>query len=197
MMWPFFAFLFCFPIARHYGEIAGGAAGRTESGLRFALRTLWRSLTDLRSLPLYAASLGVVLNLVSGPPPEFVSELVNRWHLLHALMIIGIFLQFGSIGMTIKASRIPVFWKQALGGAMMKFILSPLLMLGAALAMGLSGMQLDVCILLAAMPTAVYSILMANLFGLNRDLANTTFILTHAICFAVAVPALAIRYWVQ
>jgi hypothetical protein len=31
---------------------------------------------------------------------------------------------------------------------------------------------------------------MANLFGLNKDLANTTFILTHAICLGIALPAL-------
>ena len=70
-------------------------------------------------------------------------------------------------------------------------------MLGAALALGLSGMQLEVCVLLAAMPTAVYSILMANLFGLNRDLANTTFILTHAIAFAALVPGMAVWHWLQ
>lgn len=197
MMWPFFAFIFCFPIARHYGEAAAAAAGgQAHSAIppwRLILRTLRQSLLDLRSLPLYAATGGVVLNLAGLQPPESV----NRWHVLPILMIVGILMQFGSIGMTIKAGRIPVFWKRALGGASLKFILSPLVMLGAALALGLSGMQLEVCVLLAAMPTAVYSILMANLFGLNRDLANTTFILTHAIAFAAMVPGMAVWHWLQ
>ena len=42
------------------------------------------------------------------------------------------------------------------------------------------------------MPTALYSVLMANIFGLNRDLANTTFILTHAVCLIALVPAMAL-----
>ena len=213
MMWPFFAFLFCFPIARHYGEVAaaaaGGAARPAISPWRLVLRTLRQSLLDLRSLPLYAATAGVVLNLANEtramPPvaprglrcPACAAGVRQRWHIIPILMIVGILMQFGSIGMTIKAGRIPVFWKTALGSAALKFLLSPLVMLGAALALGLEGMQLEVCVLLAAMPTAVYSILMANLFGLNRDLANTTFILTHAIAFAAMVPAMAVWHWLQ
>jgi predicted permease len=57
----------------------------------------------------------------------------------------------------------------------------------------MTGLPLYVCVLLSAMPTALYSVLMANLFGLNRDLANTTFILTHAIAFALIL--LAVIVW--
>jgi predicted permease len=191
MMWPFFAFLFCFPIARHYAETGGGQACPTESRVWVILRTLRQSLLDLRSMPLYAATLGVVLNVADLPPPEFV----HQWHLIDAMMVIGILLQFGSVGMTVKASRIPTFWKWALASASFKFILSPVLMLGAALALGMSGTPLYVCVLLAAMPTALYSVLMANLFGLNRDLANSTFILTHAICLTVLACTMAVWHW--
>jgi predicted permease len=195
MMWPFFAFLFCFPIARHYGELAAAAAGGKACPAiprwLLVLRTLRQSLLDLRSLPLYAATAGVVLNLAKAEPPHFV----NDWHIIHAVMVIGIFLQFGSIGMTVRASRIPVFWKAAVASAGMKFIVSPLVMLGLALAMGLEGMQLYACVVLAASPTAVYSILMANLFGLNKDLANTTFITTHAIAFTALISAMAAWHW--
>jgi predicted permease len=206
MMWPFFAFLFCFPIARHYGELATAAAGGEAQPAAprwlIVLRILRQSLLDLRSLPLYAATAGVLLNLANSsqgdmavhlreavgtglfvPPREFV----EKWHILHIVMIVGIFLQFGSIGMTVRASRILVYWKAALASAAMKFLVSPLVMLGLALAMGLGGMQLQVCVVLAAAPTAVYSILMANLFGLNKDLANTTFVTTHAIAFTVLI----------
>jgi predicted permease len=195
MMWPFFAFLFCFPIARHYGESAAGADGGDRSLAAFAVRTLGRSLRDLRSLPLYMATLGLALNLAGAPPPEKVRE----WHIIDILMIVGIFVQFGSIGMTVRASRMPLYWRKALGSAAIKFLVSPLLMLGAAAAMGMAGaaapVPLYVCLLLAFMPTAVYSVLMANLFGLNKDLANTTFILTHAICFAVVIPAMIVWHW--
>jgi hypothetical protein len=180
LMWPCFAFLFCFPIARHYGEAASGVR-EDVSPPAYALRTLWKSLTDLRSLPLYMAALGLVLNLAGPAPPPFI----KGYLVIDALMLVGILLQFGSVGTTVRAGRIPALWKTALGSGLLKFILSPLLMLAVAAAMGLSGDPLAVCLLLAAMPTALYSVLMANLFGLNRDLANTTFILTHAICLAL------------
>jgi hypothetical protein len=188
MMWPFFAFLFCFPMARHYGEMGSGEACPVVSPLRFAARTLWRSLIDLRSLPLYTATLGVLLNVGGFAPPETV----RQWGVIDALMVIGIVIQFGSIGMTVRARQIPVYWKMALASCGLKLVLSPLLMLAAALAMGMTGMPLYVCVLLGAMPTALYSVLMANLFGLNRDLANTTFIVTHAIGLAVFIPGLLI-----
>ena len=185
MMWPFFAFLFCFPIARHYGRRAAGAPA--GGGLAaYALKALGQSLADVRSLPLYLATLGLALNLTGATPPGFV----RRWHVIDALMVVGIFIQFGAVGMTVYAGRMVLYWKKALGSAGLKFLASPALMLGATLAMGMTGTPLYVCLLLAAMPTAIYSVLMANLFGLNKDLANTTFILTHAIGLGIALPAL-------
>ncbi|MBL7139370.1 MAG: AEC family transporter [Planctomycetes bacterium] len=189
LMWPFFAFLFCFPLARHYGQRAAGEAAG-ESGLHYAGRILLRSLTDLRSLPLYTAALGLTLNLRAVAPPAAI----QRWHVLDALMVIGIVAQFGGVGMTVVARRLPVFWKKAMGTAALKFLVSPALTLVLALAMGLTGMPLEVCLLLAVMPSALYSVLIANLFHLNKDLANATFILTHAVCLSgVAVGAAAWR----
>jgi len=189
MMWPFFSFLFCFPIARHYGEAASGIHEDVPPAA-YALRTLWRTLTDLRSLPLYTASLGLVVNL-AGPTPPAV---IRQSHIIDILMIVGIVMQFGSVGMTVRARRIPVYWKRALGSGLLKFLLSPALMLGLALAMGISGDPLYVCLVLAAMPTALYSVLMANIFGLNRDLANTAFVLTHAVCLGLIGVAAGLWY---
>jgi len=182
LMWPFFAFLFCFPLARHWGEVAGGVP-RHASGLAYAARTLGRSLTDVRSLPLYLATLGLALNLWGPGPPAAI----QRWHVLDVLMTVGIVIQFGSIGMTVQGRRLAVFWKTALGSTALKLIVSPIVMVGVALALGLTDMPLYVCLILSAMPAAVYSVLMANLFGLNRDLANTTFILSHAVCLTAMV----------
>jgi len=189
LMWPFYAFLFCFPIARHYGERAAGAAREPQpSALRYAADVLLRSLTDLRSLPLYMVTLGLVLNVRGVAPPEAIL----RWRIIDGLMVLGIFLQFGGVGLTVEARRLPAFWKPALGTAALKFLLSPALMLGAVLLLGLSGMPLYVCLLLAAMPTALYSVLMANIFGLNKDLANATFILTHLVCLGLVLAAIIV-----
>ena len=192
MMWPFFAFLFCFPIARHYGEQAAGSPlGPRPPAWRYAAGILLRSLTDLRSLPLYMVTLGLVLNVRGVAPPEAI----RRWRVIDGLMVLGIFLQFGSVGLTVRVRRLAPFWKLALGTSALKFLVSPALMLGAALLLGLSGMPLYVCVLLAAMPTALYSVLMANIFGLNKDLANATFILTHVAALVVILPALLAWFW--
>ena len=189
LMWPFYAFLFCFPIARHYGEQAAGShLGPRPPAWRYAAGVLLRSLTDLRSLPLYMVTLGLVLNVRGVAPPETI----RRWRIIDGLMVLGIFLQFGSVGLTVRVRRLAPFWKLALGTSALKFLVSPALMLGAALLLGLSGVPLYVCVLLAAMPTALYSVLMANLFGLNKDLANATFILTHAICLGLVLAAIVV-----
>jgi len=189
LAWPFFAFLFCFPLARHYGGRAAGEAPE-QSRLPYAGRVLLRSLTDVRSLPLYTAMAGLMLNLRGVAP----AAAVQRWHVIDALMVVGIWVQFGSVGMTVIARRLPIFWKRAMGTAALKFLVSPALTLVLGLAMGMTGMPLEVCLLLAAMPSALYSVLIANLFHLNKDQANATFILTHAICLGgVAVGAVAWR----
>lgn len=190
LMWPFFSFLFCFPLAYHYRERVRGRRGQT-SDVMYALRTLWRSLRDVRSLPLYTAALGLTLNLASAPPPAAV----GRWHVVDGLMVAGIILQFGGVGLTVRARRLPRFWKKALGSTVLKLVASPILMVGVAMALGMTGTPLTVCILLAAMPTALYSVLMANIFGLNRDLANATFILTHAVCLA-AIAVAGLVWWI-
>jgi len=184
LMWPFFSFLFCFPLAYHYRELARGRRDET-SDVVYALRTLGRSLCDVRSLPLYTATLGLALNLWDTAPPGGV----ERWHVVDLLMVVGIVLQFGGVGLTVRARRLPRFWKKALGATALKLVASPLLMLAVAVAMGMTGLPLLVCLLLAAMPSALYTVLMANIFGLNRDLANATFILTHAICLAAVAAA--------
>ena len=190
LMWPFVAFLFCFPLARHYGQEARGGREDGLSAPAYAVRTLGRSLTDVRSLPLYTATLGLVLNLRGVSPPAAI----ERWHVIDILMVVGIVLQFGGVGMTVRASRLPVYWKKATGTAAVKFLVGPLLMLVTATALGMTGMPLAVCLLLATMPSALYSVLMANLFDLNRDLANATFLLTHAVCLGVVAIAAAVMY---
>ncbi len=193
MMWPFYAFLFCFPLARHYGERAALETGAAEPAphpprrSRYVLGILGRSLTDLRSLPLYLATAGLALNLAGVVPPAAI----QRSHVIEVLIFTGIVLQFGGVGLTVRVGQMLRYAKLALGTAGIKFLVHPLVMLGAAWAAGLEGVPLAVCLLLAAMPSALYSVLMANLFGLNRDLANTTFVLTHAICLAAVVPILA------
>ncbi len=196
LMWPFYAFLFCFPLARHCGHQAAVEAGRAEpverppGWWRTAGGVAWRSLTDLRSLPLYLAVLGLGLNLGGRAP----WPAIRRWHVIDTLMILGIFLQFGGVGMTVRVRKLWAHARLALATAGMKLVVHPLLMAATAAALGLSGLGLDVVLVLALMPTALYSVLMANLFGLNRDLANATFLLTHALVLAIVVPALAVVY---
>jgi len=189
MMWPFFSFLFCWPLAHHFADpVVLTAKGPRHADIAYALRILGKSLADLRSLPLYLATLGLVLNLAGAAPPQPVAD----WHILDALMVVGIVMQFGSVGLTVRVSRLTAWWKPALGAAALKFLLSPLLMLAAVLVLGITGDALKVCLMLSVMPTALYSVLIANLFRLNTDLANTTFLLTTCLCLAVIVPLIVL-----
>ena len=136
MMWPFFSFLFCWPLAHHFADpVELTDKGPRHADIAYALRILAKSLADLLSLPLYLATLGLILNLAGAAAPQFVAE----WHILDALMVVGIVMQFGSVGLTVRVSRLAAWWKPALGAAALKFLLSPVLMLAAVFALGITG----------------------------------------------------------
>ena len=172
---PFFIFLVLFPIAHHY---------TSESGLGL-LELVRRSVADLRSLPLYAITAGLVLSLTKAPYP---AETLERVHLIDVLLVVGIVLSYVGIGLTISLRAMRPYLVQSVVMCGLKFAVAPLLMFGLMSALGYTGIGRQLCLLLAFMPCAVYSIMIPTLFRTDRDLAMTNFIVSHAVFFAVILP---------
>jgi len=172
---PFFIFLVLFPIAHHY----------TSASPLGPLELMRRSLLDVRSLPLYAVTAGLVLSLLKVPYP---AEKMAEVHLIDVLLVVGIVLSYVGIGLTISLRAMRPYLVQSAVMCVLKFAVTPLLMLGIMSALGFTGIGRQLCLLLSFMPCAVYSIMIATLFRTDRDLAMTNFLVSHAVFFAVILP---------
>jgi predicted permease len=172
---PFFIFLVMFPLAHHY----------TSALTLTPLELVRRSLLDVRSLPLYAVSAGLALSLLGVPYP---TETLERVHLVDVLLVVGIVLSYIGIGLTISLRAMRPYLLQSIVMCVLKFAVTPLLMLGIMSAIGYTGIGRQLCLLLSLMPCAVYSIMIPTLFRTDRDLAMTNFLVSHAVFFAVILP---------
>jgi predicted permease len=172
---PFFIFLVLFPIAHHF----------TSEQSVSPLELVRRSLLDVRSLPLYAVTTGLVLSLLKVPYP---AETLERVHLIDVLLVIGIVLSYVGIGLTISLRAMRPYLSQCVVMCVLKFAVTPLLMLGIMSALGFTGIGRQLCLLLSFMPCAVYSIMISTLFRTDRDLAMTNFIVSHTVFFVVILP---------
>ena len=128
----------------------------------------------MRVPPLWALLLATALNLGEIPQPVMIS------HALHTLAGGVVPLMLIALGMSIrwdtfKLKLIPLLLPVCLIG----LLLAPLAAQQAALALGLQGNQLTACILLAAMPTMVFGIVICERYRLDGALyAAAVFIST-------------------
>lgn len=146
-------------MAQHYGE------ANTKSNPFKEL---------IRVPPLWALAIACALNLLHVPQPEMIA------HALHTLAGGVIPLMLIALGMSIrwdtfKPKLIPLLLPVCVIG----LLLAPLSAKQAALALGLQGQQLTACVLLAAMPTMVFGIVICERYRLDGALyAAAVFIST-------------------
>jgi predicted permease len=100
-----------------------------------------------------------------------------------------------AIGLTFRVRRIGRYWREAAALMGTKFVLGPLW--GAALVFVLGqwgafdGLLWRVVLIEAAMPVAIFATIVSNLFDLDRDLANTAWVLT-TLALGAVLPVLYI-----
>jgi predicted permease len=176
LYWSFYTFLFCFPLARHFGA-------ETRVGV---LRLIAGSVMDVRTLPLAAMLLGLGLG-VWGPTQPAVCKSI-----LPVLILVSGFLAMFAIGVTLHLSKVREFLHAYLTQAAVKFVLSPLVAAGLVLAFALHGPDAKVVLIDASMSQAFYSVMIANIFGLNVHLANSMFLVNTLTFLLVVFPVLSL-----
>ena len=103
------------------------------------------------------------------------------------------------VGLTLKFRKIKEFKRICFSISLMKFAYSPLIGLILAYAMGysriLNKLPLKVVFIEASMPVAINVLILTNLFGLDKDLANSCWIST-TLASIVIIPLiiLGIRF---
>ncbi|MBF0344813.1 MAG: AEC family transporter [Nitrospirae bacterium] len=126
--------------------------------------------------PLWGIAAGVVLKSVNITLPAFVLKSVTMLgDLVVPLMIF-------SIGLAITLPKIKHAWA-VVPAVVIKLAAGPLIASKAAVAIGLKGVAMNSCIVEAAMPTMVVSLLIAARYNLDVSLSAFLIVVTTAVSF--------------
>lgn len=168
-----FLILVCFPVARHFG-------GEVKpTGVRQFLK---ENLLDKRNLPLLAMMAGLVLNLSGVERPALFSNVVR------VAVYIGTLISGIAVGLLFNASNILTYRRENLFSILYRSTLYPLFFLGAAKLFGLALLDTFILVLFGLVPSAIYSNLISDLFKLDKNLANSVYIISTTLFIAVVLP---------
>lgn len=168
-----------FPIARLYGTDSRGETIR--SGLAKLVR-------DPFVLALAGSTLaGLWLRSTSWERPELYGAAID-WIVPASTLLLVV-----SIGYNMRWTAIRAYIKPCMSISAVKFVVVPLCVAGAAMSFGLAGLHdglaLKVVVLLSAMPPAFTSLIPPQLYKLDADLANSSWLLNSGMMVLV-LPAL-------
>jgi predicted permease len=140
-------------------------------------------------IPLAAMAAGGALNLLGLPRPAIVPEVSGVLIILNAVLL-GL-----AIGLTLHVGTIGRYGREVGLAAVIKFALVPALVIPAAWALGLGGLEdgltLKVVALLAFMPVGILALVPPTLYGGDLDLANSGWLATTAAMLGI-LPLLAV-----
>ncbi len=173
--------------------LAGAFAGRP---VRFGISSFLGSLVDIRCISLPAILLGLGLNFAGVGRPDWI----ERWHLVDVLVCINNTVMFFVIGLTLYLSRLKHHIGVCVSLAVIKFVAAPAAALGMVVLVQAAGLQLDrlrinVMLVEAAMPTAVFAVVAANLYGLNARLASLLFVINTGVFLTLVLPVIMALPW--
>jgi predicted permease len=178
LYWTFFTFLICFPLAKHFG-----------SDTRIALRRLLTSsVTDIRLLPLVGMMVGLVLGALAPGRPAVLEGVVY-------VMVLGSgFLAMFAIGVTLHLRQIRHYVGVYVSQGAIKFAVGPVCALGLIALFGfdLGSRTARVIVIMSCMSQAFYSVMIANLFGLNVHKANSMFLVNTLAFLVIVFPLLSV-----
>jgi predicted permease len=140
-------------------------------------------------IPLAAMAVGGVLNLLHIPRPQIVPNVSG------VLIIVNAALLGLAIGLTLRMSTVGRYGREVAAAAEIKFAIVPAVVVPAAWALGLGGLDgglpLKVVALLAFMPVGVIALVPPTLYGGDLDLANSGWLATTGAMLAI-LPVLAL-----
>lgn len=167
--------LYCFPMAQRFYEMGTGSG---EKGKTNFLRLL---LTP-NQLPALGVAAGLLLSGLHVERPEAVGTLftvlihVSAWM---GMMPVGYDLRLGSVG-TYALTLWPIF--------PVKFILLPAILYGLTIPFVKDPAMITCVVLSAGAPTAIFAVAASQLYGLNVDMAESSFVTTTLAFLFVLYP---------
>ncbi|EGO65364.1 AEC family transporter [Acetonema longum] len=171
-------FSFCFPLAAYYYQksIGGRFDGQSVSAI----------FITPNQLPVVGTIVGLLLNLSGIARPALAAAAVDP------LVHIGAWTALLPIGYSIDIAGMRKYYSELLDLLPVKFIVTPLaayLLANGLIANGDKAI-LHTVVLLAAMPTAVNTVIAAQMNQLNVNIAMAAFVLTTAVFVGLGIPLL-------
>lgn len=172
------ASFFCLPFAPLVYLLGFYIAGRYVEGALSPWAALGRVFRASYSRnPLLATGLGLLLLAFAPRLPLFGHRAIE------VLVPLDAAIQLFAIGLSLRLSRVAAYLRPVVVMHVFKFLLLPLLGLGMAWALGLWGQanheMVKVVFIEACTPVAILSLVVAQVSGLNRHLANSLWVTTN------------------
>ncbi|HHN46211.1 MAG TPA: hypothetical protein ENN09_02110, partial [Planctomycetes bacterium] len=95
-----------------------------------------------------------------------------------------------TVGVTLQVGSVGAFRSENASMAAMKFVIGPVVGYVLAKALGATQMQTQVAVILSSVPVGLFASFAASMFGLNRNLANSLFVVNTAVYLAAVLPML-------
>ena len=168
-----FLITICFPIARWFGG--------EDEGLELR-QMLKNNLFDKRNLPLLAMLAGLVLNVTGVERPAVCSDVVR------IAVYVGTIISGLAVGLLFNPSRVLAYKRENLFSLVYRATLYPLFFFGAARLFGLNPLDTFVLVLFGIVPSAIYSNLICDFFKLDKDLANSVYIISTTLFLIGVLP---------
>ncbi|QDU70904.1 AEC family transporter [Mucisphaera calidilacus] len=179
--------VFLFPLARRFGP--EGSADEKLGPLIF------KSLVSLRAAMFYFAMLGAALAILQVPYPAFLAE----GTILKILIYAGTFGAYAGIGLRLHFNRNVLQPGPHVILAAAQFVLVPLLTLALLATTHLTNnpstpLLSRVYMVEALMPTAIQTVMIANLFHLDSRLASGLLVVNTSLFLLVCLPILLLIF---
>ncbi|MFK7789734.1 MAG: AEC family transporter [Phycisphaeraceae bacterium] len=178
--------IFLFPMVQHF---ASDEADKQPIG-----RIIYKSFVDWKAMLFYSSAAGIALAYLHVPIPAIVAD----WHIMKILIFVGSATAYFGIGMRLHFNHLRPHLKSHAILAIVKFIATPILTIGLLLIARNVGItpppaMLDqTFILIAFMPTAIQTVIVANLFHLDARMAGSVWIVNALIFLCLVLPTIMI-----
>lgn len=185
MFWNVGVVFQLFPVARRYG-----------TGPKLTpLQLLWANVRDIRCLPLPATILGLTLNLCGVERPAFVTD----FHLISIFIIAGAIIAFFTTGLRLSFARVHQYLSLYAILAIVKFLVVPacaglVLWIAAWTGHPFSPLASAVVLIQASTAVGIYTVLIANLFHLDDELASLLFTVNTVLYLLLVLPLLTLLF---
>ena len=177
LLWSPVVVLVVFPLAHYFSP----HAAQQSLG-----KVIWQGIWHIRSVVMVGVTGGLILSWQKVPYPVWVTD----YKVLQVLMIIGTFLAFSIIGLSLHLNQLRGYIRLYISQAGVRFVISPLLalLMVGLFGLGMSELPAKVVLTLGFMPAAIYTVLIANLFDLNAKLASALFVVNTAVFLIIVLP---------